>query len=409
MMLAYQNESVPKTEYMKIKIMSATSLKYLYVPYNIYKNIFSDQEKVKIGLEFDFEISIRSFISYICDIVDMKKQLNIIVGDTECIEKYIISKHSELKKYPKYCFPSGLSVKNFKIFKDIVLKYGMFGDDLFDSYCKSEISINLYNIDATCGKIPNKYFSNRGLYIVRGQKYNIASLSKYKFVCYKGYNCGNIFYFDIKIIDGLIYLKGPFEMNQSLLLSHKSTWDSIFTKNVYIEQQNIFYGKIYIEECGNKILWTSTYQYIMLMQNEKKFRDSSIKLKIQDDVSDDTILYISLYTLLSIDEVYFGYATDIKFIEQFGDSDPSIYFSGNQTAKGFYFFLEHYLDSIDKHSSPAICFKSDSDIDMYTYYQRFNLHSKLNLSLGVPKQTFANMLDKYEFDKNEINLYELLD
>lgn len=397
----YQNSDVKKTRHIRIKIITNKNINYLSIPYCIYENIFTDRKNMRIELEFDCIISTKSIISYICDIVDKKKQLNIVVGDENCVEKYIISKHHGLKKYSKYCLPGGLSVDNFRIFENTIRKYGKYGDSLIDDYLSSEDSTNLYYIDMEIG-IPAKYLNNRGIHISRRKKYNVAVLSKYKYVCYVDRTSkNNLHCFDIKLLDGVIYMRGPIEIRYTPF--SKNNWYPVYDNNVYREVEDTGYGQIYIHMNNNNITWTGTYQYIMLMQKIDAYRDSCIKLKLQDDLLNNEILYIRSNILSGIDKEYFDLVMDEEYMEKFGDKDASIYFSENQTVKGFHVFLEHYLTNFYdlNNPNPEICLKSEDDIILYTYYHRFNLHKRLRLILGTYADKFYKISRKYGFDESD--------
>lgn len=398
LLLKYQNDNVPKSTYVRIKLINNTSIKYVYVPLPLYTNIFIDARTAKINLYFDCDIGIESMISYICDMNDMVKQLNVTYGSNIDIEKYIISRYEGLKKYQKHCFPINLSPDSFSSFINIISKYGSHVDDVLEQYYRSELPMNIYLIDKV-HNLPREHLLNKIIFIKKQVKYNIFTLSKYRFVYYRD-SVKNMLCFSIKIINGSVYMKGPFKVDY-YELHYGKIWHKLDSQYEYIEQNNIYCSELSISLHDDAFLWSGSFQYILDMQDDEEYRKNCIKLKVQDDISDDLFIYIPKHILLEIDHDYFNLATDVEYIKHFGDIDPSIYFSGNQTIGGFLRFLGHYLDNDDKR----LYLMSEEDIDLYTYYHRFNLHHALDLSFGISKQKFVDLLDSFGIDGSEIELY----
>lgn len=412
LLLDCQKDVISQSSCVKVRLFGNTWTKYVYIPYILYKSIFKNQYNFNITTElyFDYDIDGGSFISYVCDIIQEKKILNLTYCDKENVEKYIISKSDIMKEYMSYNYPDSLSPDEFGIFNNMLSEYGDYGMMIMKGYCILEIPTNLYIIDRIYN-LPEHYFTEKKICIRSDKKYNIKSLSKYKFVHFNEKNSPEIKYcFSIKIVNGIIYMKGPFKTDDYVQY-YEAAWINISTTNEYIEQKDIQAASL-IVQYGGKIKWCDSYEYIIDMQNDDIYKNNSIKLKIQDDISNDIILYIPKKILYAIDEEYFKLVTDMDYMKNFGDSNPSIYFSGNQTNRGFLEFLEQYLNYLDmcEYASSmifTIFVRSIDNINLYTYFHRFNKHHILRLKLAISMAEFEKIMQDHGFDNNS-QIYELI-
>lgn len=393
------------------KMETYVYMPHIYVPYIFAKHNYDDH-KNQINVIFDCDIDAESFVLYCCDVILDRKHIEITFDDKINIEKYIISKHDMLKKYSSYTFRCGNTLNEFKIFYENIFSYGNNnGCMMLEDYCKSEMPTNLYNIDIVYD-LPKQYLSNKKIYVQYGKKYSINSLSKYKFAYFTegGYSSGIVRCFSVKMVDDVVYLKGPFKFDNDDMY-YEAAWDIVDIEKDYVEQKNIMSACLMLPY-GDKIIWCDTYNYIMNMQNIDNFRERSVKLKIQDDESNDRILYVPLDILLMIDNEYFKLASDTEYMKAFGDKDTSIYFSGNQTIQGFMVFLKHCLDNFDENNaymnnnfSINFVINSVEDIDLYTYYHRFNKYSDMSIKSNICKEDFAKIIEYFGFD-TESHLYQ---
>lgn len=416
--IEHQNDVTIYSECIKVKLLCPTQSKYMYVPYMLYKKIFENQKKIWTKLYFEHDISVESFISYICDVVDQNNQLNLTFCDEKYIEKYAISKYNNLKKYKIYLYPSALCPEKFRLFEIMLSKYKKYSDDIIKEYCNSELSSNLYLIDRRYN-LSKQYLDNKELYIERGKIYSVLSLSKYKFVYTNSEVIGMKYCFNINIIDDMIYIKGPFKVDGNDLY-YKNKWNALDNEFVFMEQQKYIEGSVCVFHGINSIEFrTNAYEYILDMQCNSSYQNGCvesnihdnniIKLKIQDNNIDDYYIYVSKNILLNIDNEYFQLATDPYYIKQYGDCEPSIYFCENQTIHGFLDFLEHYLNNINANNTKNIIININSihDINMYTYYHRFNINNILKLHSQLKKSEIIKMLHICGFDSNS-EIYDLI-